>query len=109
MRRPAKRAKAKTRLKKNQRKKAKAKTRNLKKRAKPKKKAMKKNQNRKRSPNPKKARIVQKNHQRNLIALNLIQNQKIAQTVKIVLPMNLPRPRNNKPMALLIPMPIKMQ
>ena len=100
-----KRAKAKTRLKKNQRKKAKAKTRNLKKRAKPKKKATKKNQNQKMNPNPKRVRTVQ----RNLIALNLIQSRKIAQIVKIVLPMNLPRPRNNKPIALLIPMPIKMQ
>ena len=104
-----KRAKAKTRLKKNQRKKAKAKTRDLKKRAKPKKKATKKNQNQKMSPNLKRVRTVQRNHQRNLIALNLIQSRKIAQIVKIVLPMNLPRPRNNKPIALLIPMPIKMQ
>ena len=61
------------------------------------------------SPNLKRVRTVQRNHRRNLIALNLIQNQKIAQTVKIVLPMNLPRLRNNKPMALLIPMPIKVQ
>ena len=104
-----KRAKAKTRLKKNQRKKAKPKTRNLKKRAKPKKKATKKNQNQKMSPNLKRVRTVQRNHRRNLIALNLIQNQKIAQIAKIVLLMNLPRLRNNKPMALLIPMPIKMQ
>jgi hypothetical protein len=66
---------------------------------------MKKNQNRKRSPNPKKARIAQ----RNLIALNLIQNRKIAQTVRVVPPMNLLEPRNNKPMALLIPMLIKIQ
>ena len=93
----------------NQRKKAKAKTRNLKKRAKPKKKATKKNQNQKMSQNLKRVRTVQRNHQRNLIALNLIQSRKIAQIVKIVLPMNLPRPRNNKPIALLIPMPIKMQ
>ena len=93
----------------NQRKKAKAKTRNLKKRAKPKKKATKKNQNQKMSQNLKRVRTVQRNHQRNLIALNLIQSRKIAQIVKIVLPMNLPRPRNNKAIALLIPMPIKMQ
>ena len=90
-------------------KKANAKTMNLMKRAKPKKKAMKKNQNLKRSPNPKKARIAQRNHQRNLIALNLIQNRKIAQTVRVVPPMNLLEPRNNKPMALLIPMLIKIQ